>query len=185
MTERRGQRRFGFLRNLLHHKRNPADVQREPAKGIDFLNPRFLKRAAIEKAKRDISALTERERSKLVDETRNLTFDLITELLSLEIEDRILLKFAREGERIIIFPDDPNHPHREFAVVNEMFAPEDAGMVRADKEDNCLYLYDESVTLEIYPNRNHKDQLARQETLTLVRQIIPGVKVSGEFVWKL
>jgi len=184
MTERNERSGLiGFLRNLFPREKPCAPAQ--PIRPIDDPDLTLLKRLAIEQAMRQTSTLNDEERNKLVENTKLLTIDLIAELLDVAPEDPTSLKFIREGERIVIFPSDSNHSHREYAVVNGMYHPDDAGLVRVTREDNCLYLYDESITLEIYPLHNPEDSLAREQTLNIAREIAPNIQISGEPRWKL
>jgi len=78
------------------------------------------------------------------------------------------VKFAREGNRLIHFPDDDRDMHIHYAIAGGMKIPDDAGLI-SFLEPNQLEIEGDSSSLHIPQSNN----TARPRTIELYQEIIP------------
>ncbi|HVZ67075.1 MAG TPA: hypothetical protein VG917_02330 [Patescibacteria group bacterium] len=142
----------------------------------ETLNP-TSKEALKIKAEEAIQALSEEERNKMLEETKSLDPSIIYTVGTVGF---LTAKFIRSQTGIIYFPSTSDHTHAEYAVINGIEDPKDAGQVSVNRGLQEVYFDDNSMTLGIWPTRNKKDREARQETIRIAQAILPSLKVSDE-----
>lgn len=89
---------------------------------------------------------------------------------NIERTERGMFKFAREEERIIVFPaNNIIYLHIDYAVVSGMKIPDDGGKIFIEPEGKRITVEDYSDSLNI-PNKNNPE---RDNTIEIMSRQIP------------
>jgi hypothetical protein len=116
--------------------------------------------------------LTDEKKEELLDRTIVVNKDTLTKIVSdtnRMISD--LLRFVRQGEKIIMFKG-VKHMHAEYSVANNLLEPDDAGHLYVPMTiENTIQIDEGSSSLGIL-----EDNPNRQDTINILEKIAPEIQ---------